>query len=313
MIKATVINGNKTAMAELPCDKYDLYEVLHSLGIRDPSKRILLIDNEGDDIRVRLSSDSDFGNHLIRLFNARSTLGDINSMCLRLQNTREEIRDELEQNLLGDQYGEPYELTADIRELTESCGVVKVSFVCPLVGSIEDSEYDEPQTISNQRLKCFEYEIGELLESEQSEPEDEMAQYFNADDRIKEKLVSVAWKYSLKSPTEQLKFKAAAEAENPQTLDELHDIMDHLYEYELTTNPTDASDFYKQYLAHHLDSRFDTKWLDTLLTRNLSLRKTCSENYVSDSIPCARVRKANSLTDTRISMKTPSLCSVSKA
>ena len=83
-----------------------------------------------------------------------------------------------------------------------------------------------------------------------------------------DKLNSLAWKYSLKSPAEQLKFKAAAEAENPQTLDELHDIIDHLYEYELTTNPTDASDFYKQYLAHHLDTRFDTKWLDTLLTRN---------------------------------------------
>ena len=193
MIKATVISGSKTAATELPCDKYDLYEVLQSIGIRESAKRILLTDNEGDDIRVRLTSDSDFGNHLIRLFNGRSTLGDINSMCLRLQNTREEIRDELEQNLLNDQYSEPYELTADIRELTESCGVVKVSFVCPLVGSIEDSDYDEPQTISNQHLKCFEYEIGELLESEQSEPEDEMAQYFNADDCIKEKLVSVVW------------------------------------------------------------------------------------------------------------------------
>ena len=193
MIKATVISGSKTAATELPCDKYDLYEVLQSIGIRESAKRILLTDNEGDDIRVRLTSDSDFGNHLIRLFNGRSTLGDINSMCLRLQNTREEIRDELEQNLLNDQYSEPYELTADIRELTESCGVVKVSFVCPLVGSIEDSDYNEPQTISNQHLKCFEYEIGELLESEQSEPEDEMAQYFNADDRIKDKLVSVVW------------------------------------------------------------------------------------------------------------------------
>ena len=81
-------------------------------------------------------------------------------------------------------------------------------------------------------------------------------------------LNSLAWKYSLKSPTEQLKFKAAAEAANPQTLDELHDIIDHLYEYEFTTYPTDASDFYKQYLAHHLDARFDTKWLDSLLTRN---------------------------------------------
>ncbi|MCI8388182.1 MAG: hypothetical protein HFE63_06950, partial [Clostridiales bacterium] len=125
------------------------------------------------------TSDSDFENHLIRLFNGRSTLGDINTMCQRVQNTREEI----EQNLLNDQYCEPYELTADIRELTAAYGTVKMSFFCPLVGSIEDSDYNETQTISNQHLKCFEYEIGELLESEQSEPEDEMAQYFNVSAR----------------------------------------------------------------------------------------------------------------------------------
>lgn len=54
MIKATVLSGSKTAAAELPCDKYDLYEMLQSIGIRESAKRILLTDNEGDDIRVRL-------------------------------------------------------------------------------------------------------------------------------------------------------------------------------------------------------------------------------------------------------------------
>ena len=83
-----------------------------------------------------------------------------------------------------------------------------------------------------------------------------------------DKLNSLAWKYSLKSPAEQLKFKAVLEAENPRDLDEIHDIIDHLYEYQFSTQPTDSSDFYRQYLAHHLDSKFDTRWLDTLLARN---------------------------------------------
>lgn len=194
MIKATVINKEKSITAELPMDKYDLYELLRSADIRDPPKRILLTDTDGDDLRVSLSSDSDFGNHLIRLFDGRSTLGDINTMCQRLQNIRDEIRDEIEQNLLNDQYCEPYELTADIRELTAACGTVKMSFFCPLVGNIDDSEYGDLQSISNQHLKCFEYEIGELFESEQSEPEDEIAQYFNEDDAIKTKLVTAVWR-----------------------------------------------------------------------------------------------------------------------
>ncbi len=42
-------------------------------------------------------------------------------------------------------------------------------------------------------IKGYEWAIRELLEMEQSSPEDEMAQFFNYDDGIKEKLVSAEW------------------------------------------------------------------------------------------------------------------------
>lgn len=193
MIKAIVTHGENNMVTELPCEKYDLYGQLEAIGIKKAPSRITLANNDTDDIHVKLYSDSDFGNHLIRLFGESHTLDDVNSMCYRLDNTRFEIRDEIEQNLLHDQYSEPYELTADIRELTEACGVVKMSFFCPLVGNVEDNEYGEPQSVSNPHLRSYEYEINELLEAEQSEPEDEMTQYFNDDDIIKDKLVTAVW------------------------------------------------------------------------------------------------------------------------
>ena len=36
----------------------------------------------------------------------------------------------------------------------------------------------------------------------------------------------------------------------------------------MTASPVNSDQFFKQYLGHHLDSRFDREWLDMLLTGN---------------------------------------------
>lgn len=69
----------------------------------------------------------------------------------------------------------------------------QLSFFCPLDGNIEDSEYSEMQSAGNRYLKSYEWEIRELLEMEQSSPEDEMAQFFDDDESVKAKLVSAVW------------------------------------------------------------------------------------------------------------------------
>ena len=61
MIKATVLSGSKTAATELPCDKYDLYEALQSIGIRESAKRILLERDYDTAIRY-LESSASHGN-----------------------------------------------------------------------------------------------------------------------------------------------------------------------------------------------------------------------------------------------------------
>lgn len=73
------------------------------------------------------------------------------------------------------------------------------------------------------------------------------------------------------SPSDQTKFKAALEAEpHLQYLNVLGflDIAEHLNEYELSYYSDSAASFYKDYLRNFMDSRFDSAWLDTLLTQN---------------------------------------------
>lgn len=73
------------------------------------------------------------------------------------------------------------------------------------------------------------------------------------------------------SPSDQVKFKAVLEAEpHLQYLNILGilDAAEHLDEYELSYYSDSAASFYKDYLRHFMDSRFDGAWLDTLITQN---------------------------------------------
>lgn len=193
MINAVITNKENTLITEFPKGYLDIYEELCSIGIRKALERIRLTDNEEDDIRVKLWSDSDFGNHLLRLFSETNTLADVNTTCLVIEKADESIKEEVEQNLLNDQYSNNIELICDIMDMTEQLGQVEMSFFCPLIGNIEDSEYGGTTPVGNLYLKSYEWAIREFLELEQSSPEDKMAQFFDDDDNIKKKLVSAEW------------------------------------------------------------------------------------------------------------------------
>ena len=83
-----------------------------------------------------------------------------------------------------------------------------------------------------------------------------------------DELNNLAQHYTLLSQSEQVKFKAALEAEKPLNISAANDIADHLYQYSFDSRTEQSSEFFKLYLSGHLDTKFDTEWLDTLLTRN---------------------------------------------
>ncbi len=66
------------------------------------------------------------------------------------------------------------------------------------------------------------------------------------------------------TPLEQVKFKAVQYAEKPVGIIGALDIAENLHQYEMDTAIADDGEFFKSYLAHHLDTRFDSQWLDTI-------------------------------------------------
>lgn len=81
-------------------------------------------------------------------------------------------------------------------------------------------------------------------------------------------LNQLAWKFALLSPTDQVKCKAVLCAEQPSNINDALDIAKNLWKYEFYSKPENSEQFFKIYLNYHLGSRFDSEWLDTLLTRN---------------------------------------------
>ena len=142
MITAIIRNKENTLVLELPHSIYDIYEKLQSIGIMQPPKQIPLIDNEDEDIGVKLFSESDFGQHLLLTLNEKNTIADANMLTLVIGAASEDIKEELEQNILYDQYGSMDEVISAVRQMTQDAGPVKAVFFCPLVGNIDEGDGD---------------------------------------------------------------------------------------------------------------------------------------------------------------------------
>ncbi len=69
------------------------------------------------------------------------------------------------------------------------------------------------------------------------------------------------------TPSDQVKFKAILSAEEPEKIDEILDIARNLHQYKFASQVEDSPQFFKNYMLRHMDTRFDPKWLDSLLLR----------------------------------------------
>ena len=83
ILNAIIENKGNKLIIDFPHSIYDVYEKLLSIGIRKSPNDIMLTDNE-DDIQVKLYSDSDFGNHVIRLLGENNSLADANTTAYLL-------------------------------------------------------------------------------------------------------------------------------------------------------------------------------------------------------------------------------------
>ena len=158
MINAIVQNKKgETAVIALPSDRFSIYDELRSIDLRISPDRLKLTDEDDDPVSVKLYSDSDIGNQLILLFNERHTLTDVNNLDTAVTNAREEIKEELEQNILYGQYQSIDDVYEDIWELTVSAAPVRLSFFCPLSANINGLDGDMESADNSYKLQQKQY------------------------------------------------------------------------------------------------------------------------------------------------------------
>lgn len=192
-INAVIESSNGgTLMLDFPRSIYDVYEKLRSVGIRQSPHQITLSDEDGDDVRVKLYSESEVGKHLLLTLNDRNSLADANMLAFMVDNAKPDFRTRLEQNLVHDQYGSMQEVTDAIKQMLYDSGPVKAVFYCPLVGEVTDDE-GVCFPVDGCFLRSYQRAVEEALTADTASDEMDMAEYFNEDDGVKAKLVSAKW------------------------------------------------------------------------------------------------------------------------
>lgn len=192
MINAIIKNKGNTLVLDFPRGIYDIYEKLQSIGIMEPPKQVLLTDNKEDEIQVKLYAGNEVGNHLIRVLNEKDSIADANLLSYMVQNASDDIKAELKQNLLHNQYGSMQEVVDSIKQMAYDAGPVKVSFYCPLDGVVDEGD-GEPYLVDNRYLKDYQWAIEEAIVQDFATNGQDMADFFHEDDGIRAKLVSAVW------------------------------------------------------------------------------------------------------------------------
>ena len=83
-----------------------------------------------------------------------------------------------------------------------------------------------------------------------------------------EKLNSLAKLYMDMTPMDKLKFKAVLEAGDVRNLEKMISIAWRIDKYELDTQIDNPTEYFKEYIARHLDEDFDREWLSSLSIYN---------------------------------------------
>ena len=146
---------------------------------------------KSEDAPIRLHADSDIGNGLLRILPDSDSLYDVRVTDESVSGVREELRDDLEANLVNEQYDTTEELYADIKEMMKSLAGTQMSFFCPLTGNLNDHDgdyYEADSYIINTNADAIE----EAIAKEQS-TEINMAEYVGDHAGIKDKLVFAEW------------------------------------------------------------------------------------------------------------------------
>ena len=192
LITAVINNRGNTLVLDIPRDRMDLDTKLYSIG-QELAHNTTITEDPDSDVTVKLSANSDIGVHMIKLFNDSHTLRDVNNLANAVMNAPDEVKEALESDILNDQYSTPDELIKDVKKQTFEAGQYTETFYFPLVGMLEDEEYDDEYEVGNPFLMDYKWDIRELVEKEQDADLGDMKDYFYDDDNAQAKMVTARW------------------------------------------------------------------------------------------------------------------------
>ena len=193
MLKAVISHNEQAAIMELPMDRLSLQYELSQIGIRRLAKDIPIMDEEDQPISVKLYSEADIGQNLAALFRPSHSLEDANVCAHAVVHARPEVQDEIEQSIVYGQYHSPQAVLADIKAMTTDLIAVTVNYYCPLQVRMTDEEYGDWYEVDNGYALDNKRAIRELLQKEQNEDMNDMADYFDGSESAKAKIVSAVW------------------------------------------------------------------------------------------------------------------------
>ncbi len=139
------------------------------------------------------SDDDDLGEGLVKLLTESDTLEDAWQLEYALTNAREEIKPELEDNLLNEQYQTKEDLYEDIQKLSLSLAPYTLTFYCPLSGGLSESAAkDRFSSVDNAFLLSERETIAQALRKEQG-PDSDLTERVQSETDLDEKLVHIEW------------------------------------------------------------------------------------------------------------------------
>ena len=190
-LRLTHPETKETADFDLISESNAMYEKFQEYGIVAPLFAIHMKDMRAEDAPISVVSDSDIGNALINLLDDKESLYDVRQIDSDVSGIRDELKEEIEQNLVYEQFHDIDHLYRDIKRMTKDLAANKVIFYCPLTAQLNDHEGDYYET-HGYTINCNAYKIEEALEGYQARDVC-MAEYVGDHANIKDKLVFAEW------------------------------------------------------------------------------------------------------------------------
>lgn len=192
MLKLTIKNPKgEISTFDLAEQFYAMREKYQESGVKVSVFDLTYGDMQKEDAPIRLSSDSDMGQAVLRLLKPNDTLYEAHLLDETLTHVRDEIKEDLENYIVNEQYSDQQELYDGIREMAKEFAEMKISFYCPLVGQMNDHDGDE-YDVGEYTLADNSYAIEEKLKTEQSN-EVRLGEYVGEHANVSEKLMFAEW------------------------------------------------------------------------------------------------------------------------